>query len=238
MKLDILVFAAHPDDAELSCSGTLAKHVAKGQKVGIIDLTEGELGTRGTREKRKEEASRSAEILGLSVRSNLKLEDGFFEYTKANQLKIIEQVRAYQPHIVLINAPEDRHPDHGKAARLCSDAIFLSGLRKVETKWNGVIQQAWRPQRIFHYIQDYALKPDFIVDISDFWETKKASILAFDSQFYNPNSKEPESPVSSKAFLDGLEGRALNWGRLIGAKYGEGFIAQKTIGVNDLTAVM
>ncbi len=234
MKLDILVFAAHPDDAELSCSGTIAKHVAMGKKVGIIDLTRGELGTRGSAEIRDQEAAESAKVLQLSARHNLRMADGFFEYNRENQLKIIEQIRRYQPEMVLLNAIEDRHPDHGKGARLQSDAVFLSGLRKIETSWEGTPQNAWRPKQVFHYIQDYYLEPDVIVDVSDHWDTKMQSIQAFKSQFYDPNSKEPASPISSKEFMETIEGRGVQFGRLIGARYGEGFTSPKTVGVNSL----
>ena len=234
MKLDILVFAAHPDDAELSCSGTIASHIALGKKVGIIDLTRGELGTRGSAEIRDQEAAESAKVLQLSTRLNLRMADGFFAYNRENQIKIVEQVRRFQPEMVFLNAVEDRHPDHAKGARLQSDAVFLSGLRKIETTWEGSAQEAWRPKQVFHYIQDYYIKPDVIVDVSDHWETKMNSIKAFKSQFYDPNSKEPESPISSKEFIDNLEGRALQMGRLIGAKYGEGFTTPRTIGVDNL----
>lgn len=234
MKLDILVFAAHPDDAELSCSGTIAKHIVLGKKVGIVDLTRGELGTRGSADLRDQESTESAKVLQLSARYNLEMADGFFEYNRENQVKIIEQVRRFQPEMVFLNAVEDRHPDHAKGAKLQSDAVFLSGLRKIETQWEGAIQGAWRPKQVFHYIQDYFLEPDVIVDISEHWETKMASIMAFKSQFYDPNSKEPESPISSKEFLENLEGRALQWGRLIGAKYGEGFTTPRTVGVENL----
>ena len=234
MKLDILVFAAHPDDAELSCSGTLAKHVTLGKKVGIVDLTRGELGTRGSAEIRDQEAAESAKVLQLTARHNLRMADGFFAYNRENQIKIVEQVRRFQPEMVFLNAVEDRHPDHAKGARLQSDAVFLSGLRKIETTWEGSAQEAWRPKQVFHYIQDYYIKPDVIVDVSDHWETKMNSIKAYKSQFYDPNSKEPESPISSKEFIDNLEGRALQMGRLIGAKYGEGFTTPRTIGVDNL----
>ena len=234
MKLDILVFAAHPDDAELSCSGTIAKHVTLGKKVGIIDLTRGELGTRGSAEIRDQEAAESAKVLQLTARHNLRMADGFFAYNRENQIKIVEQVRRFQPEMVFLNAVEDRHPDHAKGAKLQSDAVFLSGLRKIETTWEGSAQEAWRPKQVFHYIQDYYIKPDVIVDVSDHWETKMNSIKAFKSQFYDPNSKEPESPISSKEFIDNLEGRALQMGRLIGAKYGEGFTTPRTIGVDNL----
>ncbi len=229
MKLDILAFAAHPDDTELSCAGTLAIHVEKGYKVGVIDLTRGELGTRGTPEVRDQEATDSAEVLGLSVRENLSLEDGFFTNSKENQLKLIQKIREYRPSIVLLNAPSDRHPDHGRAAQLETDACFLSGLVKVETD-----QEAWRPRATYHYIQSISLVPDFVVDVTDGWEKKMASIKCFKSQFYDPNSDEPETFISSPAFMDMIESRGKDLGYSIGASYGEGFIKVKNIGISDL----
>ena len=234
MKLDILAIAAHPDDVELGASGTLVKHQRSGKKVGIVDLTRGELGTRGTAELRDEEAARSADILKLDARINLRMPDGFFSYSRENQILIIEQIRRFKPDVVLCNAIKDRHPDHGKGSVLTSDAVFLSGLRKIETSWDGQQQEAWRPKMVYHYIQDHYIKPDFIVDISDEWATKMASIHAFSSQFYDPNSNEPQSPISSREFMDNLEGRALQYGRLIGSKYGEGFTTARPIGVNSL----
>ncbi|MAX79525.1 MAG: bacillithiol biosynthesis deacetylase BshB1 [Crocinitomicaceae bacterium] len=234
MKLDILVLAAHPDDAELGCSGTILKHIKQGKKVGVVDFTRGELGTRGSAEIRDQEAADSSKILGLSARHNLRMADGFFEYTKENQLLIIEQVRRFQPDVILINAENDRHPDHGKASKLASDAIFLSGLRKVPTTWEGQEQEAWRPKSIYRYIQDYYVTPDLVVDVTDEWETKMKSVMAFKTQFYDPESDEPESPISSKEFLQQIEGRAIQYGRLIGAKYGEGFTTQRPVGVHNL----
>jgi len=234
MKIDILVFAAHPDDAELACSGTIAKHVASGKKVGIIDLTEGELGTRGTIELRKKEAANSSEILGVSFRDNLCFADGFFRNDKEHQLAVIAKIRQYQPEIVLANSINDRHPDHGRAAKLVADACFYSGLLKVETKVGGKQQQKWRPKAVYHYIQDYSLEPDFVVDISDFFETKKKAILAFSSQFYDPNNTEPGTPISSKEFLNFIKARDIHFGRPIGARYAEGFKVNRSIGVNDL----
>ena len=201
MKLDILAFGAHPDDVELGCSGTIAKEISLGKKVGIIDLTRGELGTRGSVAIRNSESEKATQLLGVSVRENLDMRDGFFVNDEAHQLKIIEMIRKYQPEIVLCNAIQDRHIDHGKGSKLVSDACFLSGLRKIETKVNGVLQQAWRPKVVYHYIQWENLHPDFVVNISGFIDIKMESILAYSSQFYDPNSDEPESPISSKNFL-------------------------------------
>lgn len=233
-ELDILAFAAHPDDVELGCSGTLYKHVLQGYKVGIIDLTRGELGTRGSAEIRNNEAAASSKVLGISVRENLDFADGFFQNDKAHQLEIIKVIRKYRPKIILANSISDRHIDHGRAAALVSDAAFLSGLAKIETKSDGSIQQAWRPQAVYHYIQDYYLKPDFAVDITDTFDKKIESIKCFSSQFYNPDSKEPQTPISSKDFLDFIEARAREFGRPIQAKYAEGFKTSRYIGVNDL----
>ena len=205
MKLDILAFGAHPDDVELGCSGTIAKEISLGKKVGIIDLTRGELGTRGSVEIRNSESAKASQILGVSVRENLDMRDGFFVNDEAHQLKVIEMIRKYQPEIVLCNAIDDRHIDHGKGSKLVSDACFLSGLRMIETESNGEKQSAWRPKVVYHYIQWKNLEPDFVVDISDFMEVKMQSILAYGSQFYDPNSKEPESPISSKNFLDSVK---------------------------------
>ncbi len=234
MKIDILVFSAHPDDAELNCSGTIAKHIAAGKKVGIIDLTQGELGTRGTAEVRKKEAEKSAKILGLSIRENLGFADGFFVNDKEHQLAVIAKIRQYRPEIVLANSVTDRHPDHGRAAKLISDSCFYSGLLKIVTEHEGKKQQLWRPKAVYHYIQDYSIEPDFVVETSDFFEIKKKAILCFTSQFYDPNSKEPETPISSKDFLNFVKARDIHFGRPIGAKYAEGFTVNRSIGVNDL----
>ncbi|EKB48507.1 bacillithiol biosynthesis deacetylase BshB1 [Cecembia lonarensis] len=234
MKLDILVIAAHPDDAELACSGTIASHIAKGYKVGILDLTQGEMGTRGTPEIRLEESENSAKILGLVARENLGFKDIFFKNDEAHQLEIIKVIRKYQPEIVLANAVGDRHPDHGKGGSLASVACFMSGLRKIETEDQGVEQEAWRPKFVYHYIQNNYIKPDLVVDITAFWETKIASIKAFKSQFYDPNNKEPESFISSEGFLDFIEARAKEFGHSIMVKYGEGFTVERMIGVEDL----
>lgn len=233
-KLDVLVIAAHPDDAELACSGTIAAHVAKGYKVGIVDLTMGEMGTRGTPELRLKEAAKAAEVLGLSARENLGFKDIYFQDDEVHQLKIVEVIRKYQPEIVLANAITDRHPDHGKGASVASKACFMSGLRKIETMLDGQAQEPWRPKFVYHYIQNNFIKPDFVVDISPYWETKLASIQAFASQFYNPNSEEPESFISSQSFLPFIEARAIEFGHSIFSKYGEGFTVERMLGVDDL----
>jgi bacillithiol biosynthesis deacetylase BshB1 len=235
MKLDILAFGAHPDDVELGCSGTIAKEISLGKKVGIIDLTRGELGTRGSVAIRNSESEKATQILGVAVRENLDMRDGFFINDEAHQLKIIEMIRKYQPEIVLCNSIQDRHIDHGKGSKLVSDACFLSGLRKIETTLNGESQQAWRPKVVYHYIQWENLQPDFVVDISGFIDVKMESILAYSSQFYDPNSKEPESPISSKNFLDSVKYRAQDLGRIIGVAHGEGFTVERYLAVNSLS---
>ena len=235
MKLDILAFGAHPDDVELGCSGTIAKEISLGKKVGIIDLTRGELGTRGSVAIRNSESEKATQLLGVSVRENLDMRDGFFVNDEAHQLKIIEMIRKYQPEIVLCNAIQDRHIDHGKGSKLVSDACFLSGLRKIETKVNGVLQQAWRPKVVYHYIQWENLQPDFVVNISGFIDIKMESILAYSSQFYDPNSDEPESPISSKNFLESVKYRAQDLGRIIGVAHGEGFTVERYLAVNSLS---
>ncbi|MCU0401036.1 MAG: bacillithiol biosynthesis deacetylase BshB1 [Algoriphagus sp.] len=233
-KLDVLVIAAHPDDAELGCSGTIASHIAKGYKVGIVDLTHGEMGTRGTPEIRLQEAAEAAQILGLSARENLGFKDIYFKDDEAHQLELIKVIRKYQPEIVLANAITDRHPDHGKGASLASNACFMSGLRKIETELHGVSQQAWRPKFVYHYIQNNYIQPDFIVDISQYWDTKVASIMAFKSQFYDPSSKEPSSFISSPEFLPFVESRSREFGHRIMVKYGEGFTVERFIGIDNL----
>lgn len=238
MKLDILAFAAHPDDVELAASGTVMAHIAQGKKVGIIDLTQGELGTRGNAELRSKEAEQSSKILGISVRENLGMRDGFFVNNEVHQLKVIEMIRKYQPEIVLCNSEFDRHTDHGKAAQLVHDACFLSGLRKVETNIEGKPQEAWRPKAIYHFIQDYHTKPDIIVDITPFFEQKINSIKAFSSQFYNPDSQEPESPISSKDFFHFIEARAREFGRPIGVRYAEAFTVKRPIGTTNLLTLL
>lgn len=224
MKLDILVMAAHPDDAELAVAGTIVNAIAQDKKVGIVDFTRGELGTRGTAEIRLAESAAATQILGIHARENLELADGFFKNDRESQLKLIEVIRKYQPDIVLANALEDRHPDHGKGAQLAIDACFLSGLRKIET---GLAP--WRPKHLYHYIQDRYLKPDFVVDISEHWETKEAAIRAFKSQFFDPNSSEPASYISSEDYFNFIKARAQEMGHKIGVKYGEGFQSQSPI---------
>lgn len=238
MKLDILAFGAHPDDIELAASGTVMAHIALGKKVGIVDLTRGELGTRGSAELRDKEAAASSVILGIHARENLRMRDGFFQNDEAHQLKIIEMIRKYRPEIIIANSEFDRHIDHGRGASLVHDASFLSGLRKIETTHNGVSQEPWRPKAIYHYIQDYHVTPDIIVDITPFWERKMESIKAFSSQFYDPTSNEPESPISSKDFMDFLESRARELGRVINVRYAEAFTVKRTIGTRDLTQLL
>jgi len=238
MKLDILIISAHPDDAELCCSGTIARHVANGKKVGMLDLTQGELGTRGTPEIRLQEAQISAGILGAQIRENLGFQDGFFRNDTDHQTVLIEQIRRFQPDVVLTNAPSDRHPDHGRASALVKDACFLSGLRKFNTIYEQMPQEAHRPAHVFHYIQNNYIEPHFVVDISKFWATKLESIKAFKSQFYNPESNEPESFISTKDFSQFIESRARVMGHKIGVSFGEGFIADKMIGVRDFDVLL
>jgi bacillithiol biosynthesis deacetylase BshB1 len=234
MKLDILAIGAHPDDIELSCSGTLAKEVDKGKKVGILDLTRGELGTRGTAETRDQEAKDAAKILGVRVRKNLEFSDGFFSNNTAHQLEIIKILRKYRPDVILCNAIHDRHIDHGKGSKLVSDACFLSGLKKIETICQGNVQKEWRPKHIYHYIQWYDIEPDLIVDISGFMEKKMESVKAYKTQFYDLNSKKPETPISSSNFFDSITYRARNLGRIIGTEHAEGFTVERCPAVNSI----
>jgi bacillithiol biosynthesis deacetylase BshB1 len=234
MQLDILVLAAHPDDAELGAGGTIARHVALGYKVGVIDLTRGELGTRGTFITRAEEAAKSAHILGISIRENLGLADGYFQNDKESQLTVIRAIRKYRPAIVIANAITDRHIDHGKGASLAYDACFLSGLAKIETEDNGIKQQAWRPNAVYHYIQSQFIEPDFIVDIADFWQKKIESIQAYKTQFFDPSSSEPETYISKPGFLKMIEARAVEFGHAIGTSHGEGFTVRRYPGVKSL----
>ncbi|TCK64840.1 bacillithiol biosynthesis deacetylase BshB1 [Winogradskyella wandonensis] len=234
MKLDILAFGAHPDDVELGCGAVLAKEVENGKSVGIIDLTRGELGTRGTEQTRDEEATNSAKILGIAVRENLGFADGFFVNDEKHQIEIIKMIRKYRPEIVLCNAIEDRHIDHGKGSKLVSDACFLSGLVKIETELDAVIQDNWRPKVVYHYIQWKDIKPDFVVDVSGFMDKKMEAVLAYKTQFYNPKSSEPETPISSKNFTDSIAYRARNLGRLIGVEYAEGFTTERYAAVDSL----
>ena len=239
MKLDLLAFGAHPDDVELSCSGLLVIEKANGKKTGIVDLTRGELGTRGSAEIRTVEAAKAAEILEVDVRMNLGLADGFFENNEINQRKIIEVLRKYCPEIILANAQEDRHPDHGKAATLLNDAAFLSGLVKIETYENGILQKPWRPKYVLHYIQDRYLEPNFVIDITLAMEKKLESIKAYSTQFFNPNTEEgTQTYISTPEFLDGVIGRSAQLGKKIGVKYAEGLISKKTIGFKNLDALI
>lgn len=234
MKVDILAIGVHPDDVELSCAGTLLKHIALGKTVGILDLTLGELGTRGNSELRTKEALAAAKILGVSYRKQLTLKDGFFENNQLNLIPIIEIIRHTQPEIVIANAISDRHPDHGRAAKLTADACFYSGLLKINTTYNKQQQTAWRPKALYHYIQDYYIEPDFVIDVTNFIEKKFEAINAFESQFFNPNSKEPVTPISGENYLDFVKSKMNVFGRAIGAQYAEGFIKSRTIGVNNL----
>ncbi|UPT66400.1 MAG: bacillithiol biosynthesis deacetylase BshB1 [Sphingobacteriales bacterium JAD_PAG50586_3] len=238
MQLDILAFGAHPDDVELSCAGTLMAHIAMGKTVGIIDLTQGELGTRGTAEIRLHEAEAAAKLIGAIVRENLNMADGFFTNDKEHQLQIVKIIRKYRPQVVFANAVTDRHPDHGKGARLVADACFLAGLTKIETELDGEPQQAHRPNAIYNYIQFRQINPDFIVDISGFMDKKMESILAYGSQFYNPASGEPETVISSAHFIKNVEERASEYGRLIGTRYGEGFTCESKLGISNVFNLM
>lgn len=235
MKLDILAFGAHPDDVELSCSGTIAKEVANGKRVGIIDLTQGELGTRGSAELRMLEADNAKNILGVTVRENLKFADGFFVNDKKHQLEVIKMIRKYQPKIVLCNAIKDRHIDHPKGSNLVSNACFLSGLLKIETSLDGVKQEKWRPEIVYHYIQWENIEPDFVIDISEYIDQKTQSVLAYSSQFYDPKSTEANTPITSKNFLDSIKYRAQDLGRIIGKDYAEGFTTERYVAVNSLS---
>lgn len=238
MKLDILAFGAHPDDVEIGCSATIAKEVSLGKKVGIIDLTQGELGTRGSAELRLKEATKAKEILGVHARENLGFTDGFFVNDKKHQLEIIKVIRKYQPEIVLCNAIDDRHIDHPKGSNLVSDACFLSGLLKIETELNGVKQEKWRPKNVYHYIQWKNIEPDFVVDVTGFMDKKVASVMAYSSQFFDPKSNEPETPITSKNFTDSITYRARDLGRLIGVEYAEGFTTERYVAVKHLSKLI
>lgn len=234
MKLDILAFGAHPDDVELGCGATLAKEQALGKRIGIIDLTRGELGTRGSAEIREKEAAEAAKILGVAVRENLGFKDGFFVNNEEHQLAIIQKIRQYKPEIVLCNAIDDRHIDHGKGSRLVSDACFLAGLRRIQTYLNEEEQEAYRPKLVYHYIQWKNIEPDFVVDVTGYLETKIKSVMAYGTQFYDVNSKEPATPITSKNFLDSITYRAQDLGRLINKDYAEGFTVERYVAVNSL----
>ena len=238
MKVDILAIGAHPDDVELGCGGTVAKLISEGKTVAIVDLTQGELGTRGTNFTRAEEAANSAKILGISSRENLKMKDGFLANSEEHQMQIVKIIRKYQPEIVLANAIDDRHPDHAKAAKLVSDACFLSGLVKIETVSEGENQKPWRPKQIFHYIQWKNIAPDFVIDISNFMEKKIEACLAFKTQFYDPNSTEPMTPISTKDFLESLTYRAQDLGRLSGVEFAEGFTTEKLLAFKNFDGII
>ncbi|CAM1357468.1 bacillithiol biosynthesis deacetylase BshB1 [Tenacibaculum halocynthiae] len=235
MKLDILAFGAHPDDVELGCSATIAKEISLGKKVGIVDLTRGELGTRGSAEIRDQEAANAAKILGVSVRENLKFADGFFTNDKEHQLEVIKMIRKYQPEIVLCNAVDDRHIDHPKGSKLVSDACFLSGLLKIETTIEGVNQEKWRPKQVYHYIQWKNIEPDFVIDVSGYMDKKIDAVLAYSSQFYDPKSAEPETPITSENFTDSINYRARDLGRLIGVDFAEGFTSERYVAAENLS---
>jgi len=234
MKLDILAFGAHPDDVELSCSGTLAVEINNGRKVGIVDLTQGEMGTRGNAKTRAKEAEKAADILGVSVRENLGFKDALFPNDDTHKREVIKMLRKYRPEVVFCNAIRDRHIDHGKASQLVSEACFLSGLKKYETIYEGESQDPWRPKQVYHYIQWYDIEPDFVVDISSTIETKIKSVKAYATQFHNPESKEPETPISSSNFMESISYRARNFGRIIGVDYAEGFTVERHVGVKSV----
>ncbi|WP_405371119.1 bacillithiol biosynthesis deacetylase BshB1 [Nonlabens sp. Asnod2-A12] len=234
MKLDILAIGAHPDDIELSCSGVLLKEQSLGKKTGVLDLTRGELGSRGSAEIRDQEAAVAAKILKLSVRENLAFKDGFFTNDEAHQLEIIKIIRKYRPEIILCNAVKDRHPDHAKGSELTSVSCFLSGLKRIETTLDGIAQEHWRPKHVYHYIQWLDIEPDFVVDISGFMDQKMASVQAYGTQFFNPNDSGPKTPINSKNFLDSIMYRSANFGRLIGTEYAEGFTSERHPAVNSI----
>ncbi|MEY4551872.1 MAG: bacillithiol biosynthesis deacetylase BshB1 [Bacteroidota bacterium] len=238
MKLDILAFGVHPDDVELGCAGTIMAAIDQGKKVGIVDLTRGELGTRGTPTTRTQEAAAAAKIMGVDVRENLDMADGFFVNDEAHQRKIIALIRKYQPDVILANAPEDRHPDHGRSAKLVSDAAFLSGLRKVETIHDGATQQAWRPAYTFHYIQDRFIQPSFVIDITKYMDRKIEAVLAYGTQFNSADTSEPQTYISSPQFLETVKARALMLGKRIGVGYAEGYITEKIIGFSNFDAII
>lgn len=241
MKLDLLAIGVHPDDVELSCSGTILNEIKRGKKAGILDLTQGELGTRGTIETRYAEAAKAAEIMGVQVRANLKMRDGFFSNDEAHQLQLIQAIRTYQPEVVIGNALDDRHPDHGRAGHLIATACFLSGLAKIETRdANGQPQQRWRPKYVLHYLQDWYHEPDLVIDITDVFEQRMKAIEAYSTQFFNPENGHngPQTYISSPDFLESVKGRARLMGKRIGVKYAEGFISEKKIGISNLDALL
>jgi bacillithiol biosynthesis deacetylase BshB1 len=238
ITLDILAFGAHPDDVEISCGATLIRAVEEGKKVGLVDLTTGEMGSRGSGELRLQEAEAASRLMGLVVRENLEFRDCFFTNDEFHRLKVIEKIRQYRPAIVLANSPSDRHPDHARASELVREACFYSGLAKIETSSNGILQEPWRPRSVFMYIQDYYLAPSFVVDISGYWEKKVAALKSYGSQFHNPVSKEPKTPISGEEFFDFLYGKALSYGRPCGFTLGEGFITDRSPGVQSISDVL
>jgi bacillithiol biosynthesis deacetylase BshB1 len=238
MKLDILAFAAHPDDVEMSCGATIAKYASQGKKVGIVDFTMGQMGTRGTPEIRLEEAAKSSEILKLEVRENRGFQDIYFTNDMDHQIKVVEMIRKFQPEIILANAQEDRHPDHGRAAEVVKSAVFLSGLKKLETTIDGELQTPWRPRSVYHYIQSTMLKPNFVEDVSDYWEQRNTAIKAFVSQFHDPSVNGPETFISSPEFMLMLDARGKMLGQSIGTKFGEGFIATRNLGVTNMFSLL
>ncbi len=238
MKLDILAFGVHPDDVELGCSGTLLAAIAEGKKVGIVDMTRGELGTRGTPETRKTEAAAAAAIIGVTIRENLEMADGFFQNDEAHLRKVVTVIRKYRPGIILANAPEDRHPDHGRSAKLVSDAAFLAGLRKIITSDAGKEQDVWKPSYVFHYIQDRFIQPSFVIDISAYMDKKIQAILAYKTQFNSPGTEEPQTYISSPQFLETVKARALMLGKRIGVDYAEGYITEKIIGLKSFDSII
>jgi bacillithiol biosynthesis deacetylase BshB1 len=239
MKLDLMAIGAHPDDVELGCSGTLIKEIKRGKKAGIVDLTQGELGTRGTVETRYAEAAVAAKLMGVAVRENLKMRDGFFRNDEEHQLQVVKVLRQYRPEVVIANILEDRHPDHGRGGWLVYDACFLSGLRQVKTTAaDGSEQEKWRPKLLLHYIQDRFYEPDIIIDVTDEWELRMEAVQAYKTQFHDPNSTEPQSYLSNPDFLDALSARARLLGKRIGVKYGEGFLSKKNIGIVNFDALV
>ena len=237
-KIDILAIGAHPDDIELGCGGTILNQVHRGKKVGLIDLTAGELGTRGSVAKRKQESNKASKILGVDFRLNLGMKDGFIKNDEKSQIEIIRYIRKYQPEIIICNSPDDRHIDHAEASKLVVSSSFLSGLVKIKTKLDDNNQKPWRPKNVYHYIQWKNLEPTFVVDISQFIENKMKAVSSYDSQFYNPDSKEPETLISSKKFLDSITARSADFGRLIGVEHAEGFISNKLVGVKSLNDLL
>lgn len=238
MKLDVLVFAAHPDDAELACGGTILSLIAKGKKVGIVDFTRGEMGTRGTPEIRDAEAAAASKILGLTARENLKFKDVFFRNDDEHVLEVVKKIRHYQPDVILANALADRHPDHGKAAQVVKRATFLAGLKNVKTDLDGKSQENWYIKSLYHYIQTDFHQPDFVIDVSAFWETRMEAVRAFKSQFFDPNGESTNTLISTPEFMELIDARGREFGMFIRVKYGEGFISDRMLGVSDLTSLL